>query len=387
MCPAVAVVVMSDPGHLTDDERCAAAIAALGCGPVRTRRFLEGFDPETAWEALAGGRHPGDPARHYQSKARPTLMEAVAVSCARVGAAVRIFGRPGYPPALTADPEAPGVLFTVGDPSVLDMRPRVAIVGTRSATPYGLSVASELGKGLAEAGVVVVSGLARGIDAAAHAGTLSVEDGGPPVAVIGAAFDASVHRGEAQLTQAIAGRGAVLSERAPGSSGTPVWCFAVRNRMLAALSHVVVVVECHRTGGSLTTVKAACDRGVVVAAVPGSVRSSASAGCNALLVDGATPVRDVEDVLCALELAITGRPGIVPPRTAPRVASGRRGRAAVPGPVAAKTLSALDHDPASLDTIVGRCRLPLAAVAEALEQLAGAGWATGVGGWWSRSDG
>jgi DNA processing protein len=376
---------MSDGGQLSDDERFAAAIAALGCGPVRTRRFLEDSDPETAWEALAGGRHPGDPDRRYQSKARPTLVDSVGASCARVGAAVRIFGRPGYPMALTADPEAPGVLFTLGDPSVLDTSPRVAIVGTRSATPYGLSVASELGRGLAEVGVVVVSGLARGIDTAAHAGTLSVEAGGPPVAVIGTAFDASVHRAEAQLTQAVAGRGAVLSERAPGSSGTPVWCFVVRNRMLAALAHVVVVVECHRKGGSLTTVKAACDRGVAVAAVPGSVRSSASAGCNALLVDGATPVRDVQDVLCALELAVAGRPGIVPPRTAPTTGSDRRGRAVVPGPVAAQTLSALDHDPASLDTIVRRCALPLAAVAEALEQLAGAGWATGVGGWWSRS--
>lgn len=376
---------MSDGGQRSDDERFAAAIAALGCGPVRTRRFLEGFDPETAWEALAAGRHGADPARHYESKARPALVDSVGESCVRTGAAVRIFGRPGYPMALSGDPEAPGVLFTLGDPSVLDTIPRVAIVGTRSATPYGLSVASELGRGLAAAGVVVVSGLARGIDSAAHAGALSVEDGGPPVAVIGTAFDAGVHRAEAQLMQAIAGRGAVLSERAPGSSGTPVWCFAVRNRMLAALAHVVVVVECHRQGGSLTTVKAACDRGVAVAAVPGSVRSSASAGCNALLVDGATPVRDVEDVLCALELAITGRPGIVPPRTAPRVVADRKGRAVVPGPVAARTLDALDHDPASLDTIVRRCALPLAAVAEALEQLAGAGWVTGVGGWWSRA--
>jgi DNA processing protein len=377
---------MRSVDDLADDERFAAAIAALGAGPVRTRRFLEGFDPVTAWEALAAGRHPGDPDRHYQSKARPALLESVGACCTRNGVAVRLFGRPGYPATLAGDHEAPGVLFTLGDPSVLDTSPRVAIVGTRSATPYGLSVASELGRGLAEAGVVVVSGLARGIDSAAHAGALAVAGGSAPVAVLGTAPDAAVHRAEAQLKQAIAEKGAVLSERAPGSSGTPVWCFAVRNRMLAALAHVVVVVECHRKGGSLNTVKAASDRGVTVAAVPGSVRSSASAGCNALLVDGATPVRDVQDVLAAVELAITGLPGIVPPRTPPRASPDRAAAARAPSPMAARTLRALDHDPASLDTVVRRCALPLADVAEALEQLAAAGLATGSGGWWSRSN-
>jgi DNA processing protein len=371
-------------GYLTHEERFAAAIAALGAGPLRTRRFLEGYEPSAAWEALAAGCHRADPDRTYLTKARPPLVDSVEACCARAGVAVRILGRPGYPSVLAADHEAPGVLFTLGDPSLLDTVPRVAIVGTRSATPYGLGVACELGRGLAEAGVAVVSGLASGIDAAAHAGALAPPGGGPPVAVIGAAPDAAVRRVDVQLQGAIAARGAVLSERAPGSAGSPPWCFVVRNRVMAALGHVVVVVECHRKGGTHHVVKAALDRGVALAAVPGSVRSAASAGCNALLVDGATPVRDVEDVLAAVELAIAGRPGIVPPRVVPATPSDQGARPFTPSPEAAHALRALDHDPASLDTVVRRCARPLAEVAEALEQLAAAGLASGEGGWWSR---
>ncbi len=375
---------MTGDGYLADDERFAAAIAALGAGPVRVRRFLEGLEPSAAWEALADGRHRADPDRAYQTKARPALLDSVDACCARSGVAVRILGRDGYPACLASDGEAPAVLFTLGDPSLLDARPRVAVVGTRSATPYGLGVASELGRGLADAGVAVVSGLARGIDSAAHAGSMASLDGGPPVAVIGTAPDAAVHRADLLLQEGIAKKGAVLSERAPGSSGAPAWCFVVRNRVMAALAHVVVVVECHREGGSMHTVKAASDRGVTVVAVPGSVRSSASAGCNALLVDGAAPVRDVEDVLAAVELAITGRSGIVPPRVAKPAVADRVAAVAAPSPTAARILLALDHDPASLDTVVRRSTPPLAAVAEALEQLAAVGLAVGSGGWWSR---
>lgn len=376
---------MTGTGYLSHDERFAAAVAALGAGPMRTRRFLDGHEPSAAWAALTAGRHPADPGRMYQTKARPPLVESVEAHCAGAGAAVRIFGRCGYPTALATDHEAPGVLFSVGDPSVLDTSPRVTIVGTRSATPYGLAVACELGRGLAEAGVVVVSGLARGIDTAAHAGALAPAGGGPPVAVIGTALDAPVHRAEAQIQQAIAGRGAVLSERAPGSAGTPVWCFAVRNRLLAALAHVVVVVECHRTGASLQIVKAAAERGVAVMAVPGSVRSSASSGCNALLVDGVAPARHVHDVLAVLELVITGRSGVTPPRSRRREPHDGQAPVVAPNPKAARALQALDDDPASLDTLVRRCALPLADVAMALEELAAVGLAVGAGGWWSRA--
>lgn len=378
---------MTATSTVTDDQRYAAALAALGAGPVRTRRFLDGYEPAAAWQALTVGRHRADPDRAYQSKARPSLVDAVAAACTKAGIAVRILGRPGYPVALADDPEAPGILFTLGDPSLVDRRPRVTIVGTRSATPYGLSVAAELGRELAEAGVAVVSGLARGIDAAALAGALAVHGGGPTVAVIGPALDAAMHRADIQLQAGVAGRGAVLSERAPGSAGAPPWCYVVRHRVMAALAHVVVVVECHQKSGSLHTVKAAADRDVMLGAVPGSVRSSASAGCNALLVDGAAPVRDAEDVLAALELVIAGRCDIDPPLPPKRAAPATAPKPVAPSPMAQRVLQALDQDPVSLDTVVRRCGLPLADVAEALEQLAGVALAAGPGGWWSRTSG
>jgi DNA processing protein len=134
-------------------------------------------------------------------------------------------------------------------------------------------------------------------------------------------------------------------------------------------------------------VKAAADRDVMLTAVPGSVRSSASAGCNALLVDGAAPVRDVEDVLAAVELVIAGRPGIDPPAGSTGVSEATAPIGVAPSPLALRAFQALDQDPASLDTVVRRCGLPLADVAEALEQLAAVGLAAGPGGWWSRMRG
>jgi DNA processing protein len=376
---------MSDAAWLTEDERYAAGLASLGAGPRRLRRFLDGFAPPEAWEALARGRHPADPQSRYRDKVRRDLLDKAAAACERSRTSVNVFGRARYPAGLAQDHEAPAVLFAVGDPMICDSFPRVSVVGTRSATPYGLGVASEFGSGLAEAGVVVVSGLARGIDAAAHTGALAVR-GAPVLGVLGTAPDAPRPRWQATLLGDIARRGTVVSELPPGSSGAPAWWFVVRNRVMAAFSHVVVVVECHARGGALHTVKAATERSVAVTAVPGSVRSAASIGTNGLLVDGASPVRDVDDVIAVLELAIAGQSGISRPRRPPTSCkshpAGRRNRA--PNPIAATVLRALDYDPAPLDTVVRRCGLSLGEVALALEQLAGSSLAASEGGWWSR---
>jgi DNA processing protein len=230
----------------------------------------------------------------------------------------------------------------------------------------------------------VVSGVALGVDAAAHAAALGI-DGAPVVGVLGTPLDVAATRTQMALRDAIRAHGAVLSEIPPGAHSAR-WWFAVRNRVMAALAHVVVVVECHQRGGSLHTVAAALARGVTVTAVPGSVRSAASAGTNRLLVEGAVPVRDVDDVLTAVELAVAGRPGITPP--------GRIGRADRPtrsdrapsplGPASGRVRRALDQDPATLEAIVRRTGLPLGDVSLALEHLAEAGLAVGAQGWWSR---
>jgi DNA processing protein len=289
---------------------------------------------------------------------------------------------------LAADHQAPAVRFATGDITALEGRPRVAVVGTRAATAYGRSVAADLGRGLARAGAVVVSGVAPGIEAAAHAGALSVDGAAPVVGVLGTPLDARATPSQQALQDAIRNRGAVLSEISPGVRGAR-WWFAVRTRVIAALAHVVVVVECHHRGGSLHTVTGALARGVTVAAVPGSVRSPASAGTNRLLVEGAVPVRDVDDVLTAIELAVAARPDIAPPgrstRPAPVTPSGRSGRRLEP--MAHRVRQALDHDPATLEVVVRRSGLPLGDVALALEHLAEAGLAVADQGWWVRTAG
>ena len=370
--------------ELTEDQRYGAALAALGASPGVLRKFLDGYEPPQAWEAIARGRHRADPDRRYRAKAVPHTLDTVVTACAHAGVSVMILGQPGYPRGLADDRQAPAVLFGAGEVTMLEGRPRVAVVGTRSATAYGVGVAAELGRELARSGVVVVSGAAPGIDSAAHAGALGVDDGAATIAVLGTALDAPTSRAQSALHDGLRRRGVMLSEIPPGVHSAR-WWFAVRNRVMAALAHVVVVVECHHRGGSLHTVAAALARGVTVAAVPGSVRSPASAGTNRLLVEGAVPVRDVEDVLTAVELAIVTRPDITPPQRAP-VARPTPGRPRpVPlGAAAKRVRRALDQDPATLDAVVGRSGLPLGDVSLALEELADAGLAVGERGWWSR---
>jgi DNA processing protein len=180
----------------------------------------------------------------------------------------------------------------------------VAIVGARRATPYGLDVSRALGRGLSRAGVPVVSGLALGIDAAAHDGALA----GParPVAVLAAAPDVPYPSRNRGLHAAVAERGAVVSELPPGASAFR-WCFVARNRIVAALAQVVVIVEAAERSGSLTTADFAADLGCTVAAVPGRVTNRTASGTNALIQSGAALVRDAGDVLDLLAEA-TGRP-------------------------------------------------------------------------------
>jgi magnesium chelatase family protein len=290
------------------------------------------------------------------------------------------------PAALAEDRQAPAVLFSQGDVAGIGGLPRVAVVGTRSATRYGLGMAAELGRDLGRAGVVVVSGLAPGIDSAAHAGALGVTDGAPVVGVLGTALDVATTGLQRALREEFGARGVLLSE-IPPTVHSARWRFSMRNRVIAALAHVVVVVECHHRGGSLHTVAAALARGVTVTAVPGSVRSPASAGTNRLLVEGAVPVRDVDDVLTAVELAVVTRPDITPPRrpSGPSHLPAPGPRAAPLGPGQSRVRQALDHDPATLEVVVRRSGLALGDVAVALEELADAGLAVGEQGWWSRT--
>ncbi len=395
----------------------AAAAAALGAAPATVRRLLAGMAPSEAWDRLQAGEHPADPAGRFRTRACSDVPHRVAEACARTETRVVLLGDPGYPAMLAGDLEAPAVLFVTGDAAASAAadgpgRARVAVVGTRAPSSTGTQVAWALGEQLADTGVTVVSGLARGIDAAAHGGALA-SGGAPVVGVLGAAVDAPLAPADARLRAQVAAGGVLLSEVPPGVPSSR-WMFAVRNRLMAAAAHAVVVVESHASGGSLHTVRAALRRGVVLCAVPGSVHSPSSSGSNSVLVDGrARAVRDGADVLAIIRNEDRGVPGMrlsagVSGRSEAEAAAGVSGRsrgevtAGVPNrsespaagggsgvsprvsDAARAVLAALDGEPATVDRVALRCSRPLGAVALGLEQLADAGLATHEHGWWTR---
>jgi DNA processing protein len=205
-----------------------------------------------------------------------------------------------YPPGLRDAADAPWALLGRGEPALVEgIEPQAAvtIVGSRRATSYGREVARDLARELASAGLVVVSGLAFGIDACAHRGALDA--GGKTIAVLGCGPDTAYPAAHRGLWRKIAETGVVVSELPPGS--TPWrWSFPARNRVMAALAGMTVVVEAAARSGSLITADLAAELGRDLGAVPGPVTSRASAGPNELLAGGACVVRDAQDVLDAM---------------------------------------------------------------------------------------
>ena len=199
-----------------------------------------------------------------------------------------------FPALLGAIHDPPPALFLRGyAPESLLERPAVAIVGARSCSAYGRSVARTLGRELAAAGLVVVSGMARGIDGEAHRGAL---EAGETVAVLGCGVDRDYPAAHAELARRICERGLVVSEYEPGVEPAP-WRFPARNRIIAGLCQATVVVEARERSGALITADFALEEGREVLAVPGEITSALSAGTNALLRLGATPATSAADVL------------------------------------------------------------------------------------------
>jgi DNA processing protein len=286
----------------------------------------------------------------------------------RAGVRIHVLGGEGYPPALAADRQAPYLVFLAGRAEALDA-PRACIVGTRRCTPAGRDIAAQFGEELAAAGVCVVSGLALGIDGAAHAGALAAK-GAPPAGVVAGGLDRPYPQRHRQLWRQVAQVGLLVSE-APLGTANEGWRFPARNRVLAALADVVVVVESHDGGGSMITADAALARGRTVLAVPGSIRSPASAGTNRLFREGAGPACDTADILAALALDVPGLRSPVDRRTPP-------------GAPADTVLAAVDWGPTATETIVVRTGLTPVVVVTALTELEMTGWVRSGAGWWER---
>ncbi len=399
-------------------EAYAAALADLpGMGPARLVELLRQVPPEVVWHRVLTGevrrpeRSPGLPAIGW----RATWAEIAARrdvirrwrATVTAGIQVAYLGGPNFPELLVSDPEPAGVLFWLGDLGVL-ARPRVAIIGTRQCTSYGRSVAAELGRDLAECGVCVISGLALGIDGAAHHGALAAATGVGPLGVAASGVDTPYPRRHADLWRRVADAGAVISETAPGQPAQ-TWRFPARNRLIAGLARAVVVVESHASGGSMLTVAAAAERGIDVLAVPGPVNSPSSTGTNQLLYEGLAPARHAGDVLAALGDIRPWPPKAPPGRGAnqaaqrstgtsrtvpqggdrPEMARGLRptaGRAAhLDGPER-RVLKSIDRTPTSTSVIADRTGLPIGPLSVVLLHLEGLGLVRGEGTWWERCD-
>jgi DNA processing protein len=288
----------------------------------------------------------------------------VLATARRVGLGVLAFGGPGYPPLLASIHDPPPVLWVRGDPGAL-LGPAVAVVGARAASHAALAVAAELGFGLARAGVAVVSGLARGVDAAAHRGALDA--GGRTVAVLGCGADRVYPPEHRELAGAVAASGAVVSECPPGAPPRREH-FPRRNRVISGLALATVVVEASEKSGSLITARCALDQGREVMAVPGSPLGGRNRGAHALLKDGAKLVERVDDILEELRLG----DGV-------RVAAG--GQVAAPVRCEDALVAALaDGEACDVDTLAARTGFDAPALLARLLDLELRGVVTRVGG-------
>jgi len=297
--------------------------------------------------------------RAYAAFAR--RFDAAAYLASLREAGVRWLGRsdPAFPPLLRAIHDPPAGLFVRGDAEIdLLRRPTVAIVGARSCSPYGAQVARMLGRELAGAGLVVVSGLARGIDGEAHRGAL---EGDKTVAVLGCGIDRDYPAANAELAARVRASGLAASEYAPGVEPAP-WRFPARNRIIAGLAAATVVVEARERSGALITADLALEEGREVFAVPGEITSALSRGTNDLLRLGATPLLSSEDVLELFGLSSA---------EAENVALSE---------IASTVLSRLRDGSASADELARATSIDAGALASALTELELAGVAVAAGG-------
>lgn len=336
-----------------------------------------GLGPGGLREALAATDGRIDVALAWLCRRASTLGEGAeawlrAPDAARLAADLVWLGEPGhrllrctdadFPPLLETIPQPPAVLFVAGDASLL-LRPQVAIVGARGASPAGLEHARSFARALAQAGFVVTSGMADGVDGAAHEAALEV--GYPTVAVVGTGPDRVYPRKHHALAQRIVAHGAMVSEFSPGTAARADH-FPRRNRLIAGLSLGTVVVEAGLQSGSLITARLAGEQGREVFALPGSIANPLARGCHRLIRDGARLVEEPAEVIEALAPAARAM-GV---ELAQRLA-----RADAPAPPDAETHDdpdyrrlheALGHDPATLDELAARSGLGAAALSSML---------------------
>lgn len=349
---------------MTTEPSDAVALLTLdrlpGVGPVTVLALVRAFGSA---EAALGARFDDfaavagvNAARARGARGLRAEVERLVLRAARAGVEMVSWTAPRYPAALRQLVDPPPVLFLRGRSELLG-RPGIAVVGARRSTLRGREFSERLGRALGRAGLPVVSGLALGIDGAAHAGALAAE--GDTIAVLGTGPDVVYPRLHARLFRTIGERGLLVSEFLPGTPAAPHH-FPRRNRILAALSSTVVVVEAGARSGALITVDHALDLGRDVWTVPGPVDGRACVGSNRLLADGARPLVSVPDFLSSLG---SDAPT---PEPAPVGAPGQGGKAVpdggatgAPSTLEERVLAALDDRGLTVDDLTHRLALPV----------------------------
>jgi len=328
-----------------------------GIGPMRLRMLLQAFgDVRSAWEAPEAALQEISLDRralgNFLQVRKQVDLDEVLRRVEQVGATVYTWDSDDYPPLLRQITDAPPVLFVRGAVTPADEW-AVALVGTRKATVYGREVAHRLAEELAANHVTVISGLARGIDSIAHKAALDA--GGRTIAVMGTGVDYIYPAEHRQLAEAIVENGALVSDYPLGTHPESA-NFPARNRIISGLSLGIIVVEAGIKSGALITADFAADHGREVFAVPGSILSPASAGCNRLLRDGAAIVTEARDVLETLHLD--------------QLAEKQVAREILPeNATEAALLDQLSPEPQHLDALSRQLTLPVETISSALVMM------------------
>ncbi len=342
--------VMSSPS--ADVESRVRLLRAAGTAPVALTRLLDRHDGDAA-SALAAGRgawrDSGLPASAVDALTHPpdtARMDADLAWLSQPGRTLLFREDPGYPPRLRGLPDPPVALWVDGRAPAL-ATPQLAIVGSRNPTRGGERTAREFAGHLAGVGLTITSGLALGIDAAAHDGALAA--GGEAVAVLGCGCDVIYPRRHAALHARVVAGGAVVSEYPPGTPPLPAH-FPARNRLLAGLSVGVLVVEAAARSGSLITARLAGEQGREVFAIPGSIHNPLARGCHRLIRDGARLVETADDVLG--ELAGVLGDWLRPRENVDPAGAERAGQPdRTHDPDYARVMEAIDFEPVSMDEL------------------------------------
>ena len=332
----------------------------LGPASPHAGRVLDTFGgAQEAWEArdTAEFRQAAGPAAAKRAgQLVPEQFRALARRCAALRVCILPFDDPDYPLAFSRIPDMPLVLYCTGDPVWLNEPGAVGIVGSRKPTDYGLQAAADIGEALARSGALIVSGLADGLDSAGH--RAAVKNGCPTIGILGVPIDRTYPAANVALRHTIEQNGCILSEYAPGESTPGPVGFLQRNRLIAALSSALLVVEAREKSGTMSTVSHAERYGKPVFAVPGSIYSPNSAGTNGLLRDGrARAVSSADDLMGPLGLRRQSAAAVTAKQPEPLSENER------------KVLSCIGPQPLGIEELCVRSGLPTAALLGTLMKL------------------